>query len=133
MPTGETAGFDDGRASAANALRRSVDAGQPGAKLLRRCAECGEYFSEKTLMYDLMITLQAEAPDILDLDAVEAGSGDPLAEIEQIVAGADDYDCEELADQVHEAYRFLVCPSCRARIHRMMKAKGHFLGIPDAT
>jgi 5,10-methenyltetrahydromethanopterin hydrogenase len=90
-------------------------------QVLRRCSDCGEFFSEKTLMYQVFITLRAEVTESLNLDEVE--SADPETEMEELLEQMEEMDPEELADQVHESYEFLICPKCRQKMHRALKMK----------
>src|SRR5690606_11177515 len=91
-------------------------------KRLRICSECGGLFSDKTLMFDMIVTLQAEVPDVLDLDAID-DAGNRIEQIEKIIDDLDNCDPEEIAAEIHERHHYLVCPECRRAIHQGLVAK----------
>jgi len=88
-------------------------------------------------MFEVVVTIRAEVHDVLDLDDLPENSiGDPQRAISDLLAEMEDLDPQELADEVHEEYRYLLCPACRQRMHRGLKQRAlsrQAPGVADAT
>lgn len=82
-------------------------------------------------MYDIIITMRAEVPEVIDLDDVAREAGDTPDILERLIEEMEGVDPEEAADQIHEQYRFLICPECRSRMHRGLKRR--WLSLHDCA
>lgn len=85
----------------------------------RTCDNCGQVTPDDEQMYSLHLAMYARAdPLVIDLEQLENVS----EQLEELLESLPDLDAEEATDEVHESYAFDLCPRCRRRFHRQLKA-----------
>ncbi|MCC5877043.1 MAG: hypothetical protein JJU11_12555 [Candidatus Sumerlaeia bacterium] len=79
--------------------------------------------ADKETLYEMDVTLRAEAPSVLEIseEDLESAGQDAWNEIVDMLEGMSPEQVEEAVDQVHETHRFLLCHECRGVIHKILR------------
>ena len=95
---------------------------------VRVCENCGRWVDEKETLYHVRMEVYAE-PSIKDLDPGEDPEEarreweDFLRELEEM----SDDQVEDANAQVHEEFRFFLCPKCRSELHKRIRRRRQIL------
>ncbi len=88
----------------------------------RVCDNCGRWVEATEALFQVTVTLVAEPGPEIELPP----ENDPKREYERLLAKLEAMNPEEVReaeDEVHEAYRFALCPSCRREIHGWLRQR----------
>jgi hypothetical protein len=95
----------------------------------RICENCGRWIERNEVLYEMTITIQAEAGAPVELEDAEDGA-DFLDEIQKLVEKMENMnegEVEDATDQVHESYEFALCPECRQVMHKRLRRRRGFM------
>jgi NMD protein affecting ribosome stability and mRNA decay len=90
----------------------------------RTCDNCGRWIEGNEQLYVMSVTLSAD-PGPVQIDD-KTSIGDVRDEFERLILAMERMSreqVEEATDQVHESYRFILCPECRREVHHRMKRR----------
>lgn len=97
----------------------------------RICDHCGRWIERNETRYAMTITLQADPGPEIELPE-PAEDVDLLEEIQRLVESMEEMSpdqVQEATEQVHESYRFSLCPECRGEMHRRMRRRTRILDV----
>lgn len=89
----------------------------------RVCDQCGRWVEKREILYLVMVTVQAEAPDELVLEMPESADAAAAAwkeAIEEMEAMGEE-ESREASAQVYEEHHFALCPECRGELRRRLR------------
>jgi len=90
----------------------------------RVCDHCGRWIAEVEILYEMTITVQAEAPSTLEItdEELQKNAREEWLALLRRMEKMSDRDVDEAIDQVHESHEFVLCPTCREGVHRVLRA-----------
>jgi hypothetical protein len=95
----------------------------------RTCENCGRWVDQRELLFNVRLQIMAEKT----LDLTPAATNDlensteSLQELIEALSCYTDEQVQEATDQVHEEFRFNLCPQCRHTLHQRIKQRRNLL------
>jgi len=95
---------------------------------VRVCENCGRWVDERETLYHVRMEVFAE-PEIKEVDLSD-NPEESRREWEAFVRELEEMTDEQVEDanaQVHEEFRFFLCPKCRSELHARIRRRRQLL------